>query len=165
MVNIPTEAPAQLRHDLQDKDLDVPHEDKELDNGRVLPLWVIGKARANMKMLWDLKLDTASWLAMMQKPKYVTVPGRRSVLHREIEDFWDSLTELYSIVDEAPAQHIWTKGELKSFDCHCKLMRDKWQTVKVKCHQFKQFKDDEEEDRKPVVVENDETPKKRSKVN
>ena len=100
----------------------------------------------------------------MQKPKYVTVPGWRSVLHREIVDFWDSLTELYSIADEAPAQHIWTKGELKSFDRRCKLMRDKWETVNVKWHQFKQFKDDEEEDRKPVVVENNETPKKRSKV-
>ena len=50
MVNIPTEAPAQLRHDLQDKDLDVPHEGKELDNGR--------KARANMKMLWGFKIAT-----------------------------------------------------------------------------------------------------------
>ena len=137
----------------------MPHEDKELDNGCACPILAI----ANMKMLWDLKIATASWLAMMQKPKYVTATGR-SVLHREIEDLFDSLTELYDIADEAPALHIWTKGELKSFDCHCKLMRDKWETVKVKWHQFMQFKDDEEEDRKPVVVENDETPKKRSKV-
>ena len=108
---------------------------------------------------------------------YLVLPGLFSakemeVIDREFKDvmaedragqeFFEGLTKLLCTTDKDKS--IWTKGEVqKSFECKCKLMRDKWQTLKVRWHQFKQFKDDEEEDRKPVVVENDETPKKRSK--
>ena len=156
MVNIPTEAPAQLRHDLQDKDLDVPHEDKELEKALALfALSVIG----NMKMLEDLRNTTSEWLTVMKQHQHVAVPVW-SMLHTDLQDFFEGLTEMLSIGDAAKS--IWTKGEVqKSFECQCKLMRDKWQTLKVRWHQFKQF---QEEEQKPVVVENNEAPKKRRKL-
>ena len=115
-----------------------------------------------MEMLEDLRNTTSEWLTVMEQHQHVAVPVW-SMLHTDLQDFFEGLTELLSIDDDAKS--LWTKGEVQtSFGCQCKLMRDKWQTLKVRWHQFKVFHEDDEEEQQPVVVEKNEAPKKRRKL-
>ena len=81
------------------------------------------------------------------------------MLHTDLQDLFEGLSELFFSPHDDLSN--WTEGDWKSFDCKCEVVKDKWQTMLVKWHQLKQFQWIEEEDQKPVVVENNKAPKKR----
>ncbi len=148
----PAEAAAQLHDDRKDKDLNVPEEDNEFDE----PLQMIRSLimlPANIKMLEDIRITTNSWLAMVKQQENVTL------LQTDLQEFFEGLTKLLCTADEEKS--IWTKGEVKSFDRQCKLMKAEWEKFKQIVHPIIQEHPDHEEEQTPMAVDNNEAPKKR----
>ena len=151
----PTEAAAQLHDDRKDKDLNVPEEDNEFEEPMQMIRFVV-KLPENIKMIEDIRITTTSWLTMVKQQENVTL------LQTDLQEFFEGLTKLLCTADEEKS--IWTKGEVKSFDRQCKLMKAEWEKFKQIVHPIIQEHPDHEEEQKPVDVENNEAPKKRRKL-
>ncbi len=97
-------------NDLEDKDLDMPHEGKELE----------------MMMFEDVRTSVlniaASWLAK----KLVTV-HTLTMLHTDLQDLFEGLSELFFSPHDDLSN--WTEGDWKSFECKCEVVMDKWRTM------------------------------------
>ena len=130
------EAPAQQdRQDLEDKDLNAPEVDNELDeDDKDLVLFAF-----QIKCLSDILKDIR-------------------LIQTDLHSYIESINELLSILDDD--RRHYHKSEVKNFHLQCKLVKAKWEKLKQIVHPITQEHPDHEEEQKPVDVENNVATKK-----